>query len=677
MADDIITNSEEQHDDASRRIAAINRDLDAILAQQQQMVDLYVEGAELLQGLFKDQQDRFALLGNQSSMESAAGQSEVQPIDFVVPVYNSLHHARLCITSILRYATPPYHLFVVDDKGDSHTSRELAAMVSGLDNVTLIAHSQNVGYLKSVNEALGLGRAEICVLVNSDAMLSPGACERLRDGFVRDAQIGVITAVSTWANWTKIPFPPGTNMLDLREFIARQNDLGIADIGNASGFFFAVRRKLFDTLGLFDEAYNPGYWEETDFCMLALEKGWRVVVDRQLYIYHHGWGSFQSSGRDVHMARNRSTFMARWERQYAALDANWRFHNPTDAVSSRLAAVSQTRSDKPRILFVSMDGRRTEQSIALIQLVNGLVAEGISANIVYLSGIDESLLDMTPMYFRPLIIEASVEQIRSYNIYVGTCEKTSELIEAFDASLGAALFSFVTSDRRSPLLRHSPKEARPIARIPGLTNTRGDVPCVLPGVNLDIFYPRDTPRSSDVLLCISEVAWRLDRAGIIRFCGMLSEAMPGIRLAATGLAAMKTDLPAIAHRGSPHRMTELANCYSEAEIVLHWGAENQSRLTYLEIAACGGIAMMDVSSAEVCGAEHMKNSLLTDSRDPQSMVATIIGSLQSPLLLATLRNGALSTANSCPLRAEAAQMASIFLEAGTASAYSDTMQKAS
>lgn len=676
MADDIITNSEEHQGEATRRVEAINRDLDAILAQQRQMIDLYVEGAELLQGMFKDQQDRFASLGSRLPMEPVADQSEVHSIDFVVPVYNSLHHARLCIASILQHATPPYHLYVVDDKGDSHTSRELAVLAAGLDNVTLIAHSQNAGYLKSVNEAMGLGKSDICVLVNSDAMLSPGTCERLRGGFARDAQIGVITAVSTWANWTKIPFPPGTNMLDLREFIARQNDLGLADIGNASGFFFAIRRELFDTLGLFDEAYNPGYWEETDFCMLALEKGWRVVVDRQLYIYHHGWGSFQSSGRDFHMARNRSTFMARWERQYAALDANWRFHNPTDAVSSRLAAVSQTRSDKPRILFVSMDGRRTEQSIALIQLVNGLVAEGISANIVYLSGIDETLLDMTPMYFRPLIIEASVEQIRSYNIYVGTCEQTSELIEAFDPSLGATLFSFAANDRGSPQLRHGPKKARPIARMPGLMDGHRDVPSVLPGVNLDIFYPRDMPRTSDVLLCITEAVWKEDRAGIVRFCGILSEAMPGIRVAAIGPAAIKVGLPAIAHRGNPHRLTELANYYSEAEIVLHWGAASQSRLTFLEIAACGGIAMMDTGSAEVCGAEHMRNALLVDNRDPLSMSAAVIGLLQSPSLLATMRDAALSIGNSRSLRAEAAQMAEIFLDAGTAT-HSDAMQKAS
>jgi len=338
--------------------------------------------------------------------------------------------------------------------------------------------------------------------------------------------------------------------------------------------------------------------------------------------------------------------------------------------------VSQTRSDKPRILFVSMDGRRTEQSIALIQLVNGLVAEGISANIVYLSGIDETLLDMTPMYFRPLIIEASVEQISSYNIYVGTCEQTSELIEAFDPSLGAALFSFAANDRGSLQLRHGQKKARPIARVPGLMHGHRDVPSVLPGVNLDIFYPRDTPRTSDVLLCIADAAWKKDRAGIVRFCGMLSEAMPAIRLAAIGPAAMKIDLPAIVHRGSPHRMTELANCYSEAEIVLHWGVENQSRLTFLEIAACGGIAMMDVGAAEVCGAEHMKNSLLTDSRDPQSMVAAITSSLQSPSLLATMRDAALSTANARSLQAEAAQMASIFLDVGTI-AHSDAMQKAS
>ncbi|HOQ88927.1 MAG TPA: glycosyltransferase family 2 protein, partial [Candidatus Hydrogenedentes bacterium] len=260
-------------------------------------------------------------------------------IDLIVPVFNSPHHARACLRSIFTHADVPCRLIVVDDCSDDHTAgmlRELMAAAPDAVEARYLRNEQNLGYLRSVNRGIREGGAPVVVLVNSDTLLTPGALNRVLSGFGRDPKIGVINPVSNWANWTRIPFPDGANIYSLTDAVRRLGSGKLPDIRNASGFFFAMRRELIQDIGDFDEAYGFGYWEETDFCMRALAKGWRVVVDDSLYIFHHGWGSFQEEGRNENMRRNREIFMARWQKPFAEAEAWWKRNDPVKPLSGAL-----------------------------------------------------------------------------------------------------------------------------------------------------------------------------------------------------------------------------------------------------------------------------------------------------------------------------------------------------
>ena len=558
--------------------------LKEIAAQQSDLVELYVETARFvaLTSGYVPISSNLTLGEDNPHPEDGKGLT----IEFIVPVYNSIHHARNCIRSVLEHATAPYHLFVVNDCSDSHTRRELREMLAGCANATLLDHQQNMGYLRSVNEAIGAGGADIRVMLNSDAMLSSGACERLREGFESDESIGVISAVSTWANWTKIPFPAGANRLDLEAFIAAQSDLGRVDIGNASGFFFAVRQTLFKELGLFDEAYNPGYWEEADFCMLAMSKGWRVVVDRQLYIYHHGWGSFQKSGRDLHMERNRGTFMARWQAPYQRLEAQWRAQNPVSVLAQRLSSPTIRAECGARILFVAADGQKTQFNTALIQLVNGLVSHGINANIAWLDAIDETHLDMMPMYFRPTNGAALASQYQGFDRYIAACDRSAAFIASIGASGPTPRIAFTSDNNDSD-------EIAPGWRTAAASAAQLHLPHA---VNDDMFYLRDKQAEIDILFNVPASDWNVrTRDHIARLDAALKEIHPGIITAITGPSDIQHHLPGIRHAGNPHRLTDIAPIYGNALAVVDYAAEAGARLGFLQIASSGAIPVVDIS----------------------------------------------------------------------------------
>jgi GT2 family glycosyltransferase len=65
-----------------------------------------------------------------------------------------------------------------------------------------------------------------------------------------------------------------------------------------NGFCYAIRRKLIETIGYFDEESFPqGYGEEDDFCLRAGAAGLLCAIATDAYVYHVKSATFTSERR--------------------------------------------------------------------------------------------------------------------------------------------------------------------------------------------------------------------------------------------------------------------------------------------------------------------------------------------------------------------------------------------
>jgi GT2 family glycosyltransferase/glycosyltransferase involved in cell wall biosynthesis/SAM-dependent methyltransferase len=390
--------------------------------------------------------------------------------DIVLPVYNAIHHARSCLSSILGYANLPYTLYIVDDACNDYARTHLELIANkNASQIKLLINEQNQGYLYSANRGAMAGKNPYIIFVNSDTYVPEGFLEKVADAFDTDSKIAVLTAVSNWANWTRIcwTIPPGHNMYSLPKQLEQLSKNRVSDINNASGFFFAVRRDVFEDLGGFDPVYGSGYWEEADFCMKVLSRNLRVVVDETLFVYHHGWGSFHQSGRDFNMERNKTVFMKRWSADYEDYQKRWRLHNPISYMERavfeekkkypdllcRKSALSDPESqarqypvDKrkvcseidalkrsecpplpitpggealinkthPKVLYILPAVKVYGGIISVLQIVNQLIINGFDANVVTWGEVDEQALQLFPMFFNPFRFSSIEEMVADF-----------------------------------------------------------------------------------------------------------------------------------------------------------------------------------------------------------------------------------------------------------------------
>ena len=418
--------------------------------------------------------------------------------DLVIPVYNSFHHVRACLASVFKHSTLPYHAYILNDCSDQYTTESLKTFLTDYNPscFTLINNEKNLGYLKNCNQGIRKGSNEFVVLINSDTIVTRGYLEKVKATFSTDTSIGIINPVSTWANWTRIPFPNGFNINDISAAVENYSDHTIKDINNASGFFFATRRKLYDELGLFDEVYDPGYYEEADFCMKAIAKGYRVVVNDSLYIFHYGWGSFMEDSRNKHMQNNKQIFLSRWGNDYKKIEDAWKQNNPIGYLQQQLNAsdiwkakdrtISQDfqLSRNPDLIKYQLERIKTDADEALrlkllidktspkevltsnnpkityilpaislyggiipvLQIVNRLALMGFDVNVATYGKLDDNIYRLLPFYFRPYVfpnVETLIAEFPTSDLVVATHWETVYPALLIKARTGAKLAYFV------------------------------------------------------------------------------------------------------------------------------------------------------------------------------------------------------------------------------------------
>jgi GT2 family glycosyltransferase/glycosyltransferase involved in cell wall biosynthesis len=610
--------------------------------------------------------------------------------DIVVPVYNSMHHVRDCLESVFRNSSLPFHLYVVDDCSDAYSREQLEILLNEHDESlwTLITNWTNQGYLKSCNTAIEKGSNPYVILLNSDAIVQEGYLEKVERTFIKDPSIGVINPVSNWANWTRIPFPSGYNMGELANEVEHLSTKQIPDIKNASGFFFAVPRKIYDELGVFDEDYGRGYYEETDFCMRVLEANYRVVVDDSLYVFHHGWGSFQEEGRNENMDRNKKIFMRRWGDTYTQLETEWRAHNPIDYLTevldydslwkekdgfsndsegiisaeeakTLLEEIESSKSGLNRVLReTTRHPKRSSDKIiyvlpaialyggvvSVLQLVNRLVSEGIDANVVTYGPVDEQVYRMFPLYFRPYVFESKESMLEHFpkcGLIVATSWETvypTMILKQLRPEIELAYFvqdfepDFYGSER-SELRALAEKTysliPRQIVKSQWLKNKLleygGDISLIPLGLNLDFFHDQGKPRTVDIIGMARPTSARRNFPMLKEIFEEIHTIRPDIKL---GLYGRDYDTGRlnfpVTDFGEIKTMSEMAKVLNQAQILLDCSTFQGFGRPGLEAMACGTVGVLTHAGGIVEYAKHEYNCFLADPYNKEDMVRKLI-----------------------------------------------------
>ncbi|RMB12638.1 glycosyltransferase [Eilatimonas milleporae] len=609
-------------------------------------------------------------------------------ISVVVPIYNALDQVRECIESLVQHRHGNVELIIVNDGSDLNAKAWLTERLAKEDNCTLIHNEENIGYLKSVNKGFSKTSGDIIVSQNSDTIIFSDFFEKITGIFDAHKDVGIINPVSTWANWTRIPFPAGHNIYSLQSYIDQTYGREIVDINCASGFSFAFRREVYEQLGGFDPIYDPGYWEETDYCLKALDAGWRVVCAMGLYVFHHGWSSFGEEMRNAHMHVNGQIFRSRWLERFDELEREWTANDPLRAMRHDLETLEHgpnkniyNKDDKSlSVLYIVPDMPLYGGIISILQVVNRLVLEGVRANVAIVSGKRTDALRYAASYFSPLQFESEADLLASgpqADLYIATAWDTAYTVKKAHARGLCKDTAYFVQDYEPDFHPDDPVQSIKAEVSYDLVQNRivktewlkkklekfgGETRIIPLGLNTDIFADYGRSRSPMLVSMARPSSPRRNWTVTRKVFQFLSEHWPDLNLGIYGFGFDHGELPPnIQNFGVLNSAKDVANMLNDATMLLDASIYQGFGRPGLEAIACGVVPILTKYGGITSYAVHEENCLLIDPMDVSGIVAAIIRLLGDPDLMATLKENGKQVKQKYTLKNEG-YMTKVFFE---------------
>lgn len=239
-----------------------------------------------------------------------------------------------CLTALLAQQFQGNVAMLVVDNGSTDDS--VSVIKSFAPRVALIQNTFNQGFAGGNNvglRALLAGAApepidvvpDTIVLLNQDTQVAPDWLQQLVEAFQRHPGAGIVGCKIFYPDGKTLQHTGGHIIWPLATGTHRRT--GELDAGHdeaeepadfVTGAAMAVRKDVFETVGLLDEGFMPAYYEDTDLCYRARAAGFDIIYTPRAQLAHHEGASLHAQSPAHQRAYHRSRL--RFILKYAALD---------------------------------------------------------------------------------------------------------------------------------------------------------------------------------------------------------------------------------------------------------------------------------------------------------------------------------------------------------------------
>jgi len=227
----------------------------------------------------------------------------------VIPVWNGRQWLPTCLDSVLEQAGVEVEIIAVDN-ASKDDSAELIA--STYPQVRLIRSPSNRGFSGGCNLGIKASQAEILILLNQDTSVRPGWLTSFLQTFADDLTVGIVGGKGLYPDGQQIQHAGG--WLAWPRGIAdhyghREPDDGRwdaqVDVEYVTGAAMGIRREVVERIGLLDESFWPGYYEDVDYCLRAQAAGYKVRYCPQAVYFHAESTSTPAVSQSYYIQRGR------------------------------------------------------------------------------------------------------------------------------------------------------------------------------------------------------------------------------------------------------------------------------------------------------------------------------------------------------------------------------------
>ncbi len=240
-------------------------------------------------------------------------------VSIVIPTQGSGRWLALCLAAITAHTRArSYEIVVVDDGAAEPTV--IADTVRRHPRTSLLRLDPARGFAAAVNAGVERTATDRLVLLNDDAVVTPGWIEALDAALDDDESAGLVGPTSNDTGDVATAVSRYTSLAGLIDRARDAHGQPVA-VDKLSLFCALLRRSTFEAVGGLDDGYGSGMFEDDDLCMTLRARGLSVLLAPSAFVHHGAGATLRRQSPLEYLARfevNRRRFEQRWNVRWRA-----------------------------------------------------------------------------------------------------------------------------------------------------------------------------------------------------------------------------------------------------------------------------------------------------------------------------------------------------------------------
>ncbi len=236
----------------------------------------------------------------------------------IIPFVNNSESTLVTVHSAVKNCSVNVKILLVDDGSSIDEFEKVADGIKDIDNVKLVKNIYEHGFASAINRGLVEVETDYIILANNDIVVTPGSVERFIQ-LANTKEIGIIGCMSNNASgFQQVEKCDYNSIEEMYEFAKKNSEsfkFNFINFPRVAFFFTLIKNEIIEKIGGLDERFNPGNFEDDDFCLRSNIAGFKTVIAQDVFIHHYGSKSFRESGFDKYkelLEKNENKFVNKW-----------------------------------------------------------------------------------------------------------------------------------------------------------------------------------------------------------------------------------------------------------------------------------------------------------------------------------------------------------------------------
>jgi ubiquinone/menaquinone biosynthesis C-methylase UbiE len=179
---------------------------------------------------------------------------------------------------------------------DNNSTDGTREWIQTQNDIIGIFNPTNLGFPAGCNQGISRARGSEILLLNNDTIVTRNWLSGLRECLYSADDVGAVGPVSNSCSYYQ---NVATDYKDLNEMQGFSDKYRAVNRGRWEerikliGFCMLIKREIVDSVGLLDERFSPGNFEDDDYSFRIQQAGYRLLLCRDVFIHHYGSTTFK------------------------------------------------------------------------------------------------------------------------------------------------------------------------------------------------------------------------------------------------------------------------------------------------------------------------------------------------------------------------------------------------